>query len=220
MCELIDRRPIVPVHITIAGANRGRRPGILVHRVAYLEPHEVTMLDGIPITAQMRTLVDLAGTVRHRELERAVGRAEDQHLVSRSALLTQMEAYRRRRGTGMLRRILESQNTPVLTRSEAEERFLLLIRKAGLPTPEANTDVADHEVDFLWRRQRLVVEVDGFAYHSSPGRFESDRRRDADLAAIGYRVLRVTWRQMLNEPEKVLVRLAQTLAISIGPPRS
>jgi very-short-patch-repair endonuclease len=66
-------------------------------------------------------------------------------------------------------------------------------------------------VGFLWRLQRLVVEVDGFAFHSSPGQFERDRRKDSRLAAAGLRAVRVTWRQLTSEPEAVLVRLAQAL---------
>jgi very-short-patch-repair endonuclease len=67
-------------------------------------------------------------------------------------------------------------------------------------------------VDFFWPTERLVVEIDGFAFHSSKPKFEKDRRRDAELAAAGLRVVRITWRQLVDEPEAVLVRLALTLA--------
>ena len=77
--------------------------------------------------------------------------------------------------------------------------------------PESNVSVGDYEVDFYWRRERLIVEVDGFAFHSSQRKFESDRRRDAGLTARGLRIMRVTWRQLVDEPEAVLVRLAQSL---------
>jgi very-short-patch-repair endonuclease len=100
---------------------------------------------------------------------------------------------------------------PAFTRSEAEQRFLTLIRKAQLPLPEANVRVGNYEVDFLWRRQALVVEVDGYAFHSSRRRFENDRRRDALLTAGGLNVLRVTWRQVVHEPEAISARVAQAL---------
>ncbi len=103
---------------------------------------------------------------------------------------------------------------PVWTRSEAEERLLTLIRKAGLPRPLTNAHIHDHEVDFFWRTERLVVEVDGFAFHRSAYQFERDRRRDAELVAHGYRVVRVTWRQLTRESESVLVRLARAMALS------
>ena len=104
------------------------------------------------------------------------------------------------------------QTDPNLTRSEAERRALDLIRAARLPPPETNVRVCGHEVDFLWRRQRLIVEVDGYAFHSSRRSFERDRRKDQALGAQGYRVIRVTWRQLTEEPEVVVATLAAALA--------
>jgi very-short-patch-repair endonuclease len=99
-----------------------------------------------------------------------------------------------------------------MTRSEAERRLLALVRAARLPQPETNVRLGRYEVDMLWRRQRLVVEVDGFAYHGSRRAFERDRRRDADLTQAGYRVVRFTWRQITQEPEAVVARLAALIA--------
>ena len=52
------------------------------------------------------------------------------------------------------------------------------------------------EVDFVWRDRRLIVEVDGYAFHRSPAAFERDRERDVLLQTRGWRVLRFTWRQV------------------------
>jgi very-short-patch-repair endonuclease len=71
--------------------------------------------------------------------------------------------------------------------------------------------VGRYEVDLLWRESSLIVEVDGYAYHSSRAAFERDRARDAELQAAGWRVLRVTWRQIVEEPEAVVARLAALL---------
>jgi very-short-patch-repair endonuclease len=100
-----------------------------------------------------------------------------------------------------------------LTRSEAERRFVALVRAAALPPPDHNAHVDGVEVDLLWREQRLVVEVDGFAYHSGRATFERDRMRDARLVALGIRVMRVTWRQIVYEPSAVVAALAQALAV-------
>ena len=70
----------------------------------------------------------------------------------------------------------------------------------------------DHAVADHAHRERLVVEVDGYAFHSHREAFERDRHRDAELQAAGYRVLRVTWRRIASEPESLLVTLAQALA--------
>jgi very-short-patch-repair endonuclease len=71
--------------------------------------------------------------------------------------------------------------------------------------------VAGWEVDAVWDRERLVVEVDGYRYHRTRAKFERDRRKDAQLLAVGYRVLRVTWRQLTREHETVIATLAATL---------
>jgi very-short-patch-repair endonuclease len=89
---------------------------------------------------------------------------------------------------------------------------LSLVRRARLPTPHTNVRIAGHEVDALWPRERLVVEVDGFAFHSTRAAFERDRARDADLQAHGYRVMRVTWRQLTVRPEALAARIGGALA--------
>jgi very-short-patch-repair endonuclease len=111
----------------------------------------------------------------------------------------------------VLRALLDRNEGPAFTRSEAEERLLALVRAARLPHPELNVRVSGHEVDFLWRDARLVVEVDGFANHRTRAAFEHDRLRDAQLQGAGLTVMRVTWRQIVAEPEALLARLALAL---------
>jgi very-short-patch-repair endonuclease len=201
-----------PVEVSSERGDHTRRPGIRMHRVRTLPPDEVTMLDGIPVTTVLRTLCDLAGAVDRRELERALAEALTRRLASRSGILLHLACRSPARGLGALRALVEMDAHPALTRSEAEERFLALVRRARLPHPVVNVTVGGYEIDFLWDPGRLVVEVDGFAYHSSARMFERDRRRDADLTAAGLRVMRVTWRQIVSEPEALVVRLAQALA--------
>lgn len=194
---------------------RGRassRPGIDVRNVHSLRGDEITVRDGIPITTPARTLYDLAGVAGERELERAVAEALARRLVGRSGLLSLVDRHGGRPGAARLRALIDAASDQALTRSEAEERLLALTRKARMSAPATNARVAGYEVDFLWRAERLVVEVDGHAYHASSRRFESDRRRDADLLAAGVRVMRVTWHQIVNEPEALLVRLGRALA--------
>ena len=197
----------VAVDVSIGQGYRGRRPDIRIHRVA-LRADDVTTLDGIRLTTLSRTIVDLAAALDHRGLERVLAQAERVHRLDRKKLVL----VAGRPGAPLLRSLICDEVGPAFTRSEAEARFLALMRKAELPAPETNVRVADYEVDFLWRRERLVVEVDGIAYHSSSRSFESDRRRDARLTARGLTVVRVTWNQIVREPEAMLVRLAQTFA--------
>lgn len=205
-----EARPARP-QVTLVGANRNR-PGIRIHRVAELEPNERSARDGIPLTSPSRTLYDLASVLAPRALEQAAAEAIALRLVALEDLAAAAERHRGRLGAGRLRAVVQGGGGPSRTRSTAEERFLALVRKARVGRPKLNTAVAGHEVDFFWPQHRLVVEVDGRAYHTSPRAVDRDRRRDADLATAGYRVLRITWREIVHHPEALLVRLGRALA--------
>jgi len=198
--------------VTVPGRDRRPRQGIRVHRVATLHRRDVRRLGGIPLTAPARTVADLSAVVSPRDLERALAEAETRRLVRRSDLLSLLARRSGRPGARALRALIADGAAPALTRSEAEERLLALIRLARLDAPEVNVRVGPYEVDFLWREQGLVVEVDGFRFHSSRAAFERDRLRDAELGALGFRVIRVTWRQIVEGPEELIARLAAALA--------
>jgi hypothetical protein len=112
-----------------------------------------------------------------------------------------------RRGPGVLRALLAQLAEPTLTDRELEELFLALIREAGLPPPAVNAWITGdgwaYKADFLWRAERLVVETDSRAFHTSRKAFEHDRLRDQRLTLAGYTVVRFTWRQLLEEPDRV-----------------
>jgi len=198
------------VDITVAGRDCRRSDGIRVHRVGDLDVRDVRKLGGIPITTPARTILDLATTASSRELEQALAEAHARRLVRRTDLVSLLARVGPRPGAPALRALLDA-DAPALTRSQAEERFLALVRAPELPAPESNVRVGRHEVDFLWRDHGLVVEIDGFAFHSSRPAFERDRVRDAELASLGFRVIRVTWRQIVDRPEAVIARVAAAL---------
>ena len=200
------------VAVSLASGDR-RRPGVRTHRIGSLPADEITTVDGIPVTTPARTLLDLAGVVSSREFEQALIEAVARKLTSREEIITILERHPRHPGATLLRATLGS-GAPTPVRSVAERRFLALVKKARLPKPEVNVTVEGCEVDFLWRSQRLIVEIDGRAYHSTNDRFENDRRRDRALIAAGYRVIRITWRQLMDEPMLVAVQVAQALAAS------
>jgi very-short-patch-repair endonuclease len=147
-----------------------------------------------------------------RELERAVAEGLAKRLVTTAKLEVVLERNRFRPSAARLRDLLADKRDPALTRSEAERRLLDLIREAGLASPAVNARIGGFEVDFVWRAERLVVEVDGFQFHSSRLAFERDRIRDGELGSRGYRVMRVTWRQIVNHPDALIRRLTRALA--------
>lgn len=212
-------RPGGPARVLEVTIPRGyrRRPGLVVHRVATLGSDQVTRLRGVPVTTPARTLYDLAGRLRGRAVERAVAEAVARRLTTVAELLATGERHAGRRGAGRLAAVLGAgEGAPPRTRSEAEERFLSLVHRGGVRPPVVNRRIGRFEVDFYWPSERLAVEVDGLAFHVSPRAFERDRLRDAELAARGVRVMRVTWRQITEEPQAVVKRLERALACSVS----
>jgi very-short-patch-repair endonuclease len=189
------------------------RAGIRIHQSA-LPADEVEKVDGIPATSVSRTLLDLAGTLDRRPLERAMAEAEARGLTSALSLPELLERYPRRPGTPALRPLLAEGESGV-TRSELEERFLALIARHRLPRPLLNVDLAVRgrffEVDCLWRRARLVVELDGHAVHGTRKAFAADRERDRLLLGDGWGVVRLTWGQVRDEGPRIAAELRALL---------
>jgi very-short-patch-repair endonuclease len=96
---------------------------------------------------------------------------------------------------------------PEPTRSDLERLFVKLCRRHRLPEPEFNVEIEPHTVDVLWRAERLVVEIDSWAYHRSRASFESDRARDRDLKLRGFDVLRYVDREISGRPADVAASL-------------
>jgi very-short-patch-repair endonuclease len=188
-------------------------PKLRVHRSTTLIPADITRHNGLPVTTVARTLIDLATTLTPHRLERVVHRAEHLRLLDTHSLNAQFARATGRR-TKALHRALRTLEThdPDITRSKLEDRFLALIAKAGLPRPEVNATVGGLEVDFFWPDHRLIIETDGAGTHLTADAFEDDRRKDAKLTILGYRVVRFTWRQVTEHPRATIATLALLLA--------
>jgi very-short-patch-repair endonuclease len=139
------------------------------------------------VTTIQRTIEDLDGCVPSHLIRRAIRQAEFKGLR-----LDGVESDR--------------------TRSDLEAAFLALYCRHCLPPPEVNVKLGRWEVDFLWREQRLVVEVDTWTYHRGSVAFEDDHARVLDLHSAGFTVLRFTDRQLEDEPERVVAVIREALS--------
>jgi very-short-patch-repair endonuclease len=197
------------VNITAVGVDRRSRKGLRVHRAKRLDRRDLRSRDGLPVTSPPRTIVDLASDP---DLEEALAVALQRDLAGPREIQAAMARTPRCTGAARLRALLEHREASGLTRSWTERRMRALLRRAELPQPVANAPLLGYVADFLWPEYRLIVEVDGFNFHSSRSAFEHDRRRDQKLAAAGYTVIRVTRRQLMEEPYAVIARIAQAIA--------
>jgi very-short-patch-repair endonuclease len=204
------------IHVTVPLTQRRGHEDVVVHRHC-LEEDEITTRDGLPVTVPLRTILDVAQVIKGVPLERAIRQAEYHRLVAIESLVAAVDANPGRRGIRNLRRALVGcVEVPGLTRSALEEKFAHFVRRRALPRPRLNVQlhVADRivEVDVLWPKHRVVVELDGKAAHANIRAFESDRARDGALQAAGYVVTRVTWQRLQRDQARLAAELRAILA--------
>jgi very-short-patch-repair endonuclease len=185
------------VHISVPRRLRPR-PGLVIHHVMPFAPGDITHKDGLRLTSPLRTLQDLRNDPG---FDRLAAEAHVQGDVTRE----QIER-------------IAPPDSPAPTRSALERAMNRIVTAARLPRPLTGHHIAGHECDFVWPEERVIVETDGYRTHGHRWRFETDRERDAAHAALGYVVLRFTYRQLTEEPLLVAARLAQVLTVRAKPP--
>lgn len=190
---------------------------LTVHRSRIQDASDFTLLDEVPVTSVARTLLDLAAVVRRDDLARAVDRAERFELFDLSAVEDLLLRAAGRRGAAKLRHSIAAWR-PRHTRSELEDRHEELVRAAGLAAPRLNVwldgERHGHEVDAFWPAHALVVQLDGFAYHRTRRDRERDATTDADLELAGYRVVRLTWDDVVVHCGRTVRRLRRLLQVT------
>ncbi len=217
----IGERPPRVVDVICPGQGGRQIDGIRVHGVAFPARHELVRVRGIVCTNVARTVVDLAGVYGEDGLRETFERAAAGNKLDLGAIERVLDAAGKRRGAPALRCVIEewrpvAETTRYATvRSLFEAKLLPLIASSGLPIPRVNAPVRTAErileVDLLWPDERFVVEADSRIHHGTEVAFERDRKRDLELHAVAYDVLRVTWRQVEIEPRKVFAVIRSEL---------
>jgi Protein of unknown function (DUF559) len=198
----------------MSAANRGAGQGQASSSIALANSNP-------PATAASRshrspkTLLDYAAQADLIAVRRALAQADYLRLLDTTAVnevLGQGKA-----GATRLRRAMKRHEPKLArTRSWLETVFVPLCESAGLELPEINARVAGWTVDALWRDEQVIVELDGYDNHSTRGQIERDRRKELELRAAGFLVIRYTWDQVVHQPELVAADLAAALAANRG----
>lgn len=207
-------RPFVEgdVDITVIGSERGRkRKGIHVHRIRSLDQRDARHYNGLPITSPARTLLDIAPHTSARSFEWAIDQALTKRLTTNSQIRAVLATYPRAAGIARLRALTDPDRPTTLTRSHPEEHLFRHLRQAGIRTPEANAKIGNYTADFLWRAEKVILEIDGYHYHHTRTAFERDHQRDSEHQRHDFLVIRVTPRQLERNLEALLVQIAITL---------
>jgi very-short-patch-repair endonuclease len=183
-------------------------------RVRSAEAHTAedrAVLNGIPVTAVPRSLLDFAA-VDPYFLSNALDNAQRLGLLDLIAIDALLARSRGFRGVARLRNALLPHRTAAFTRSGLERSFLAIVRRHDLPRPSMNLFVEGYELDAYWPSERFAVELDTYDYHGSPAAFEEDRIRQENLKLVGIEMTRVTGTRMSREPQAVARRIARLLA--------
>lgn len=210
--------------VEVTSRSKSRSRGSVQRHFAVLPADEVKIQDGIPATTVPRTLLDLAAVLRVDAVEQGLRQSERLRLYDALSLEDLLERYPRRQGSKAIRECLRRRRELPggVTREELEARFHSLLQRSGLPRPRLNAWLAigphRYQVDCLWPEQRLIVELDGYATHGTRTAFEADRERDRRLVSVGYRSMRVTWRQLHDVPHEIVGDLRTLLGLQYKRP--
>jgi very-short-patch-repair endonuclease len=204
----LHHAPTLPLEVAVVGARGRTQRNLIVHR-ARLERTDTVRLDGLRVTIPAQTIVDMAAQSSPRELRRIVERAQDLRRFHADAIRARAAG---RRGCKQLRDLVTLvQPDKDKARSHLERLFLKLVRHHRLPLPEVNHPIAGQERDFVWPEQRLVVEVDGYQWHSTKEAKRRDHQRDRQLTALAWRPVRFTFEDVVFESEAAVAELKRLL---------
>jgi very-short-patch-repair endonuclease len=199
--------PPIPIDVTTCAAKGRKHHDIATHRTR-LDPFDALVIDDLRVTTPSRAIVDLATTLSGRALRELVERAHDLRRFDPEDLMATLARAGRRPRTRRLEDLLTLMAPDEdRARSHLERLFLALTRKARIPRPALNHEIGGRSRDFAWCEHRLVVETDGYRYHSSRAARRRDNRRDGHLTALGWRPVRFTYEEITFEPAEVAKEL-------------
>lgn len=197
------------ISVPAAGTGGRRLKGVTFHRYADLDVTKASEWKTFRVTNPLRTIVDLAGSVRPEALTDAIDAALAKRLITVEGIVAELEriGHRGRPGAGRLRDNLLDRGfigAPAPSVLEAKARRLVIATGLPLPRVELQTgDAGEYRLDIAWPPILLSVEVDGYVWHFSPDHLQRDSARRNHLQQAGWTVLVYTWRDVCHEPARV-----------------
>jgi very-short-patch-repair endonuclease len=185
----------MPFEVTASSARRRR--GIRGHRAALIRADISTQL-GVRATSPARTLLDIAPRVTEKTLSRAVNELRTARHLRIQDLADLLQRCRHHPGARRLIPFVETADNA--TRSKFERDFLAFTERFGLPRPQINVRVAGREADAYFPEERVIVELDGYEFHSSKHQFRADRDNDTEALTLDIVTLRMTTDRLERGP--------------------
>lgn len=187
------------VDVTVPRNSHGRTHDGSRLRRRDLDGADVVVHHGLRVTALALTVIEAA--VRQRGGAKLMDSALQRHVELRELWRAHLRNGGRY-GAPAARRLLQAASDGA--RSEAERLLVKLLREAGITGWRTNYPVGGYKVDVAFPRQKVAIEVDGWAHHSDSGDFHHDRVRQNNISLLGWQVLRFTWLDLVEYPQRVI----------------
>jgi hypothetical protein len=202
-----------PIEVTVVGDRRTK--GIRVHRSTTLHRRDQSTQLGVRVTTPAQTALDMSPRLNDKQLKRAVSNMLNSLWASEDRFAETLARHPSAPGARRIAKLIGLPGTP--TRSGWEDGFPAFCAAHGLPAPVMGAPVCGYLVDALFVRERVIVELDSWAFHKDKIAFETDRERDADALAHGFVTVRMTWERIEQRPQREAHRLRRILARAHAP---
>lgn len=196
------------VEVTTPRNGSGRkRPGARLRR-RDLAAADIIERRGLSLTSLPLTALEAAvrGTGNRAVMDRALQREAELR-----ALWTTHLRNKGRYGSPAARVLLQAAADGA--RSEAERILTRLLRAARITGWRSNVRVGEYIIDVAFRVEKVAIEVDGWAFHSDQKSFQNDRERQNRIALGGWQVLRFTWLDLTEYPERVIATVRAAISV-------
>jgi very-short-patch-repair endonuclease len=206
--------------VLVVTRGRPRLEGVRIHRTDLLDAEDMDVIDGIPVTAVPRTIMDLGAVLRPERVESAMEDAVLRLGYSVNDLRSCLDrlAASGRNGCGVLRAILDARDPALApTDGELEAKLARLIRRYELPAPvrQFRIDTPGRPpiiIDFAYPQWKLAIEADSRRWHAGRLDVQRNSEKQNTLTRLGWLVLRFTWFDVTKRPDQVANDILRSLA--------
>lgn len=207
--------------VTVPHRHTKHFEGVHVHQSTDLADDHLVWIRGLRVTNPERTIIDLAATLSEARIDWVLDRALSSGSVGLENLADLFASLARRGkpGTTVMRRLLEKRGQDYVPPDTVlEQRLLSVIESGGLPRPTPQFTPpwlapTAGRVDLAYPEHKLIIEGDSRKWHLLMESFETDRQRDNQAQLAGWRILRFTWRQIMEEPETIIASVTAALRV-------
>jgi very-short-patch-repair endonuclease len=210
------KAPPEEVEVSVVGRNCWRRYGVVVHRIKAIDRRDLRHEQSLWVSSPARAVLEVAAVGVKDEVIDLIDAGLALRRFTPGDLKSVLERHRGRRGAARLAEVIADDTTMAISRSLAEKALLRLVKDAGLPMPDTNVKFGRFEADFVWHKEKVIVELDSSTYHSGPGVFQRDREKDLVYRGAGFDPLRPTRWHVVHQPARVLVLLVRALTRPAG----